>query len=367
MFPVARKVDAVLSRRGRPTVVINGAEGEPASRKDRVLMRDAPHLVIDGAEVCAAMVGARQATIALEQGARREHRALAAALAEREQARAAAGVEVRLRTVPDGFVVGEERAVIHALNGGPPRPTHGARPYAKGLDGMPTLVHNAETAAQLALIARHGARWFRELGTADEPGTALVTLTGAVVRPGVYEIPIGATLQDLLVAAGGRAEPVQAYLVGGYIGTWIGAGDAEGLVLSNADLKPLGAALGARAIVALPAVACGVTETARVARYMADQSAGQCGPCVYGLDAIAGGLERLAGGDGRPLRDVRRWLGAVTGRGECRHPDGAAKLVASALDVFAADVDRHAAGHRCRGCGDAVLPVPRAGRAGGRS
>jgi NADH:ubiquinone oxidoreductase subunit F (NADH-binding) len=359
MFPVSRKVDAVLAQRGRAAVVINGAEGEPPSRKDHVLMRGAPHLIIDGAVVCAALVGADEVVIALEESSRREYRALEQALHERAARRREDGVDIRLATVPDGFVVGEERALIDALNGGPGKPTHAPpRPFEKGLDGAPTLVQNAETAAQLALIARHGAGWFRSLGTDQEPGSALVTLTGAVARPGVYEIPIGASLQELLVAAGGLAAPVQAYLIGGYIGTWVGARDAEGLALSNADLQSVGAALGARAIVALPERACGVAETARVARYMSDQSAGQCGPCLYGLDAIAGGMERLARGDGRQLADMHRWLGLVARRGECRHPDGAAKLIASALTVFEEEVHRHVHTRKGTGDGTAVLPVP---------
>jgi len=160
---------------------------------------------------------------------------------------------------------------------------------------------------------------------------------------------------------------VQAYLIGGYIGTWISAREAEGLVLSNAALRPLGASLGARAIVALPETACGVAETARVAGYMADQSAGQCGPCVLGLDAIAGGMERIAHGDGSQLADIQRWLGLVAGRGECRHPDGAAKLVASALTVFEDEIARHVHARKCTGDGTSVLPIPRDSRTGRRA
>jgi NADH:ubiquinone oxidoreductase subunit F (NADH-binding) len=368
MFPASRKVDAVLSQRGRPVVVINAAEGEPPSRKDHVLLRGAPHLIIDGAVVCAALVGAREATIALEDSSRREYRALEEALYERAALHRNDDLEIRLQTVPDGFVVGEERALINALNGGPGKPTHAPpRPFEKGFGGAPTLVQNAETAAQLALIARYGAGWFRSLGTDEEPGSALVTLTGAVTRPGVYEIPIGASLQDLLVAADGLSAPVQAYLIGGYIGTWIGARDAEDLVLSNAALRPFGAALGARAIVALPESACGVAETARVARYMADQSAGQCGPCVLGLDAIAGGMERLARGDGGQLAHIHRWLGLVAGRGECRHPDGAAKLIASALTVFEDEIALHVRERKCTGDGTPVLPIPNVSRTGRRT
>jgi len=116
-------------------------------------------------------------------------------------------------------------------------------------------------------------------------------------------------------------------------------------------------------VAALPVGACGLAETARVARYLADESAGQCGPCLFGLDAIAGGLEALAVGGRHDLGTLRRWLGQAEGRGACHHPDGAVRMVRSALAVFDAEIGLHARG-RCSGTGQtAVLPVPpRAGR-----
>jgi NADH:ubiquinone oxidoreductase subunit F (NADH-binding) len=114
--------------------------------------------------------------------------------------------------------------------------------------------------------------------------------------------------------------------------------------------------------VALPADACGVIETARVARYLADESAGQCGPCVFGLDAIAGALESLARLERDGRADLARWLEQVRGRGACRHPDGAARFVTSALTVFADEVDLHLRG-RCSDSDRAVVPLPRRKRA----
>jgi NADH:ubiquinone oxidoreductase subunit F (NADH-binding) len=159
----------------------------------------------------------------------------------------------------------------------------------------------------------------------------------------------------------GATEPLGALLVGGYFGSWVAAADAMRLRLANADLASVGASLGARAIVALPASACGLVESAHVVRYLAEESAGQCGPCVYGLDAIASGLERIAAG-GRDTAAARaqllRWADQVKGRGACRHPDGAARLVESTLRVFHEEVERHAAG-RCLGLRRAPLPVGR--------
>jgi NADH:ubiquinone oxidoreductase subunit F (NADH-binding) len=354
-FPVAKKMEAVRGVRGRPIVVANGAEGEPASGKDKVLLVYTPHLVLDGAVLAARSVGARE--VIVTTASRTATAAVVAAAGERRDA----GVSIRVVTVPDRFIAGEETALVQFLNGGPCLPTFTPpRPFERGVDGAPTLVQNVETLAHLALIARYGPEWFRTVGTSQEPGSALVTLSGAVRRPGVYEVPLGSSFSELLEEAGGTTAAVQAFLVGGYFGTWIGATDASRTRLSNADLEPLGASLGARAIVALPADRCGVAETARVAAYLAAESAGQCGPCVYGLAAVADDLNRLRNRLGRVDESLlRRRLGQIPGRGACRHPDGAVKLVASALEVFAPEFDRHFRGQHCSGGGRPVLPTKR--------
>jgi NADH:ubiquinone oxidoreductase subunit F (NADH-binding) len=353
-FPTAAKLESVLGTRTRPIVVANGTEGEPPSGKDKVLLAYAPHLVIDGAVLAARAVGAKKVMIATTSAV---HAAVAGALAER---RKDAGIVVQTAVVPDRFVAGEETALVQFLNGGPALPTFTPpRPYERGVGGAPTVVLNVETLAHLALIARFGARWFRAVGTADEPGSALVTVSGAVRTPGVYEIELGSPFAGLLAEA--EADPnAQAYLVGGYFGTWVSAPDARRAALSNAGLARVGAALGARAIVVLPRDACGVVETARVARYLAEESAGQCGPCVHGLAAIADSLEQLVQRDKRTadVALLQRRLAQIAGRGACRHPDGAARLVASALRVFADEVDRHLHRRRCTGHGRSVLPIP---------
>jgi NADH:ubiquinone oxidoreductase subunit F (NADH-binding) len=344
-FPTAVKLRAVAAGR-RAVVVANGAEGEPPSGKDKVLLAYTPHLVLDGAVLAARAVNAREVIVAVSQAvlAHVEH-----AIDERREAKLDPRVELRAVAVPETFVAGEETALVRYLNGGPALPTFTPpRPYERGVRGLPTLVQNVETLAHLALIARHGAAWFRAAGTRDEPGTALVTLSGAVRRPGVYEIALGTPLGGLLADAGGLTSDVRAFLVGGYFGTWIRRSADDDLPLSDAGLASAGASLGARAIVALPASACGVRETARIGRYLADESAGQCGPCVHGLAAVAGDLEQLTRRDGRVDRArLERRLAVIAGRGACSHPDGAVKLVASGLRAFADDVDRHLAGRRC--------------------
>ena len=212
--------------------------------------------------------------------------------------------------------------------------------------------------AHIALIARFGPAWFREFGTPDEPGSTLVTITGAVRRPGVYEVALGTSFPAIVAEAGGVTEAPRAFLVGGYFGTWAGADAIARLSLLGSDLRTVGAALGARSLVVFPGSACGVAESARVARYLADESAGQCGPCVNGLAAIAGGLEQLARLEhGDPRQDLARWVELVRGRGACHHPDGAARFVASMFTVFEDEVEHHLRHRRCSRTSRRVLPL----------
>ena len=358
-FPTSRKMLAVAERRGRSVVVANGTEGEPVSRKDAALLRHDPDLVIDGALAAAGAVGAREVILAISRasadaGARME---------EAVQRRAARARPVRLSLVrtPERFVAGEESALVHWLNGGPATPTRTPpRPSERGVDGRPTLVQNVETLAHIGLIARHGADWFRRVGTDDEPGSMLVTVSGAVRVPGVHEIPIGVRLGEVVALCGGPADGVGGALVGGYFGTWLRSDDPLDVRFSAAGLRPAGGSLGAGTIVILPRSACGLVETARVARYLARESAGQCGPCVFGLRALADASVALAGGHGatEALREMRDLPDEIEGRGACAHPDGAARLARSALAAFEREVDLHLRGRCSATSGAPVLPVP---------
>ena len=355
-FPTGTKLAAVARQPKQPIVVANGTEGEPASAKDKTLLRLVPHLVLDGAALAAAAVGADEAIVAVGATARHELKAVHAALAERRHARVDR-VALKLVAAPDSFVGGEETALVSWLDNGPPKPTFTPpRPFERGVRGRPTLVQNVETLANLALLARFGPDWFRTVGTRDEPGSVLVTLVGAVRSPGVYELAIGTPLREVVRVADGVTERISAVLAGGYFGSWIPADDAARIALTDADLRTVGASLGARTMALLPATTCGVLETARIARWLAAESAGQCGPCVHGLAAVSGALERLARRQGDDER-LPRWLDLVEGRGGCAHPDGAVRFVRSARQVFAHEFELHAAG-RCSGGGRPVLPLP---------
>jgi NADH:ubiquinone oxidoreductase subunit F (NADH-binding) len=249
---------------------------------------------------------------------------------------------------PDRFVAGEESALARWVDSGRSLPSF--RPHkgvALRIGRHGALVHNAETLAHLAMIARTGPAGFRARGLAEDPGTSLVTVSGAVEHPGVVEVERGTPLIDVARRARPAGRP-QALLVGGYGGAWVGP-EHFGTPYASFSLRAIGATAGVGVVVVLGAGACGLAESARIVSYLAGQSAGQCGPCVYGLPAIAGDLTRLARGDADPGLLVRldRRLCEVDGRGACRHPDGAVQLARSALAVFVADVAAHAGGAPC--------------------
>jgi len=353
-FPAHRKLTAVASQHRRPVVVANGAEGEPASHKDKTLLWNSPHLVLDGLQLAAEAVGADRAALYVHRHPGMRGR-LTAALTER----AAAGLDrlsVELIEAPPRFLAGEESSLVSKLSGGPAMPRFSRpRVFERGVGGRPTLVQNVETLAHLALIARYGATWFRGLGTPAEPGSMLCSVLQADGRAGVVEVAMGYPLRGLL---GLRAD-VQAVLCGGYHGAWLRAADAARLPLANAALKPAGAFVGAAVLIALPAEQCGLAETARVARYLALESAGQCGPCFNGLPSIADALAELAGRPGpRTRANLERWAGLVTGRGACHHPDGTVRFVRSALTVFRDEISAHELGRCTATSRRPFLPLP---------
>jgi NADH:ubiquinone oxidoreductase subunit F (NADH-binding) len=344
-FPTWRKLAAVATAE-RPVVVANAAESEPAAGKDVMLLTRCPHLVLDGLQLAVETVGATTAYLYVKPGP--AERVARAALAERA-ARRWDRVPVRVVEAADGFVAGEESAVIARISGRRPWPFDKRKLVVQsGLNGRATLVQNVETLAHLAQIGRYGPDWFRRFGTQDEPGTFLATVGGAVARPGVHEVPIGIPLSALLEQAGGPTAAPQAMLVGGYHGTWLPAATLGHTPVSRAALRPLGGSPGAGVVLVLSNVQCGLKETAGIVDYLAGQSTRQCGPCRNGLPAMAQLMRALA--DGRasaPMIDeLLRLSTIVAGRGACHHPDGSAALVRSAVDAFDQEVRLHLGG-RC--------------------
>src|ERR1700736_2897460 len=184
---------AAAGTKGEAVVVVNLAEGEPASFKDRTLGALRPHLILDGAAVAVESVAASRAVVYVGRAHTAAREALQFAARERRRLNPRE-CHFDIVDAPDRYVAGETSALVNRLNGGPAKPTiTPPRPHEVGVDGRPTLIQNAETLAHVALIARYGADWFRQVGTTESPGTALVTVLGAVIRPGVIEVDRGAT------------------------------------------------------------------------------------------------------------------------------------------------------------------------------
>ena len=356
-FPTGRKVSsvaaAVLRSRLPAVVLANCCEGDPTSLKDRVLIERSPQLVIDGALHSAAAVDADRVVLAVHEHAPAEAQLLAA-LADRPDP----GCEVTVVGVPSRYVASEATALVRYLNTGDARPAGKMVPiWETGVNGRPTLVDNAETLAQLALIARFGPAWFGSVGTVAEPGTSLVTIGGAVPRAGVVEVAHGTPLRAVLARAG--AVPAGWALIGGLAGRWVELPAFAEIGYSTGELAAAGGTRGVGSIIVLPPGGCVLTETVRILRFHANAGARQCGPCMFGLPAIADDMAALAGGDRGALDRLRRRLPVIDGRGACGHPDGAVAVAASALSVLTGRDSAHLRQHRrARGCQPPAPAVP---------
>jgi NADH:ubiquinone oxidoreductase subunit F (NADH-binding) len=353
-FPAARKWHAAIGAGGGGIVVANCAEGEPASAKDSTLLQLRPHLILDGLELAAETVGARRAVVYLHHGDRAGLASVRSALLDRRST-GSRGVDITVTDGPDRYLTGESSAVVRALSGGPALPYLARRPAAvSGVADRPTLVHNAETLARVALVARAGL-------SADLDGP-LVTVVGHQERC-VVVVRAGETFGELLQRSGvATSDPPQAALVGGYGGSWLPWPELAAVELSLEGLRRVGASLGAGVIAPVDARTCGLVEASAVLSYLAASSARQCGPCLFGLPALAELFDRLARGRcGRAdLRRLERYAGEVAGRGACHHPDGAVRMALSALQTFSVDVRRHLTGGACRAADrPAQLPIPR--------
>ena len=348
-FPTGRKARLLAEQRGHHKyVVVNAMEGEPASHKDQTLLSTNPHLVLDGAEMLASIIGADQVMVCVARDRPSIVNYVKRALHERER-KARRSVKFELHTPPWRYVAGEESALVHWLDDNESLPQYRPlRPTILKLNRHPVLVDNAETCANVALIGRFGAKWFRELGTEQSPGSALISLSGAVARPLVIEAALGTPIRTILDVGGADPSP-QAVLLGGYGGTWLSGKNLD-VPYDNTRLSEFGATTGAGVMVVLGREGCGLVETTRVVKWMANESARQCGPCAFGLPALGEDLTELSFSTSTSSTAFNRLVercGVINGRGACRHPDGVVRFVRSALDVFGEDVKQHARGVPC--------------------
>ncbi|MGA8461127.1 MAG: NADH-ubiquinone oxidoreductase-F iron-sulfur binding region domain-containing protein, partial [Streptosporangiaceae bacterium] len=356
-FPFSKKLKGVVQsarqRKKRVVVLVNATEGEPGSSKDQMLLLRSPYLVLGGALVAAWALQAREIVIGVTRTDMARSISSAAA-AEPDLKRL-----VRVVQVPERFVVGEGGALVNALNGkAPVPPGKKVLPSDYGIHDLPTLLSNAETFAQVAVLAMLGAEGYASAGTRDEPGTTLLSVGGSAGNPGVVEVPFGLPLGEVLDLC--SASPADGVLVGGYHGMWLPTDLAYSVPVSRAGLTAVGGTLGAGIVLPLGGSTCPLGEVARVVGYLAKESSGQCGPCKLGLPAIARAMNALADGSGgvEALDTARRGAAAVKGRGACAHPDGVFRFVVSAIDVFTDDLTAHLFRGTCGRRVAGILPLP---------
>jgi NADH:ubiquinone oxidoreductase subunit F (NADH-binding) len=335
-FPVAAKWRTVRATHRSALAVANGAEGEPLSRKDAALLELRPHLVLDGLEIAARTLRADEAVVWLHEDSHGARSAINRALAER-RASSCDTVPARVEVGPSRYLTGESSAVVSALSGGPTTPQFRRAPQAvSGVDGRPTLIQNVETLARVAMLIRN----------MNTTASTLLTVAGDHHLV-VVEARAEVTVRDVVHATLGNA-PRTAVLLGGYGGIWAPWAKVADLPVDEVVLRQNGLTLGAGVMLPLAGGSCGLHAAARIVRYLADSGARQCGPCRFGLPALADVLAALV--DGRAsrsdLRRLKRYSDEMAGRGACHHPDGAVRMIGSATVTFEADVQAHLRG-RC--------------------
>ena len=357
-FPFARKLSAVVKNAEdndcAPVVVVNATEGEPGSAKDKMLMIRSPYLILSGAALVAEAIGADEIVVGVA-GNELANRSMEAAIAAEPGLRKIA----RVVQMPDRFISGESGALVRGINGKRPVPP-GRKVLASdfGVADLPTLLSNASTFAQLAVLALLGPERFAAVGMPEEPGTVLLSVGGSAANPAVVEVPTGVPLAAVLDIC--QAPAGDGVLVGGYHGMWLPAGTAYVVPVSREGLAAVGGTLGSGIVLPLGDGTCPLGEVSRIASYLAGESAGQCGPCKLGLPSIARALAALIDGSGgiEALDVARRSAAGVAGRGACSHPDGVTRFVLSALDVFTEDLAAHVFHSSCGRPVRGVLPLP---------
>ena len=338
-FPAARKWRAVAAEGGEPVIVANGAEGEPGSIKDRFLMMTRPEAVLDGLDLAARALGAREAVVYLKGS----FAAPAAALERALRSRDPGPLAVTVRRGDDTYIAGEETAVLETLEGRRawPRPKP-PLPAAVGLRGRPTLVQNVETLARVPAALRD-PEGFRAAET------TLVSLWGDVHRPGVYEVPLGTPLRAIIEEQGGGAtDGLGLILPAGPSAAPLAPAQADTPLHPDA-LRAAGSALGTAAVLVLGASCCPLAVGVSAAAFFERESCGQCPPCTVGTANLARIVRALESGEARAkdVQDLREAAGFMSDHGYCAHARTAAAMVTGLLARFAAEVDRHV---QARGC-----------------
>jgi NADH:ubiquinone oxidoreductase subunit F (NADH-binding) len=372
-FPTGRKW-ASIAQGGEGTryVVANGAEGEPATFKDRALMRANPYQLVEGVLIAAFAVQASEVFIALKSSARTEIERVTTAVQEMQNAGIASECAVTIVQGPDEYLYGEEKALLEVIEGRPPMPRL-LPPYEHGLFATditagwestagtptpnPTLVNNVETLSSVPHVLARGDEWFRSMGTQASPGNVVCTVVGDVVAPDVGEVELGTPLGAVIdaVASGVDAGRHVKAVVPGVAAPVV---TDLSIPLSYEGFEAAGSAMGAAGYTVLDDTACMVAVALTMSRFLYVESCGQCPPCKLGSGEITAALERIDAGDGTraDLDTIEHWIGRVTDGNRCYLAIQERLVVASILETFAAEFEEHVVSGSCPRPGGFALP-----------
>lgn len=332
----------------------NAAEGEPGTLKDRYLIRQNPHQLLEGLIIGAYAVGARQAYLCIKHHFTDEIRVLEQAITE-AKARGYLGrqimgtsVDMELTVIkgPASYLYGEETAMLEVIEGRAPMPRQSPPyPTERGLFGKPTVVNNVETLANIPHIIRHGANWFLGIGTSQCPGTMVFSLTGAVERPGTYELPMGTPLRELIYTHGGGiagGRRLKAVFPGGPSNTILTESSLD-VGMDYDSLQAIGSGLGSGGPIVFDDTACMVGVALDLCAFFMNESCGQCPPCRMGTSNLTEALRQLEDGRGNAetIERLDQLPKFVKDTGFCTLIDGAANVVESTMRFFRAEYRAH--------------------------
>ncbi len=354
-FPTGRKWETVANNRADApsTVVVNAAEGEPGTFKDRTILRRNPYVVIEGALIAARAVGADLVVVATKQAFEGEIDRAREAIDDVDDAGWNDGVEIVVFEGPDEYLYGEESALLETIDGRWPFPRivptfrRGLRrgPLPDDVPSEPALVNNTETLANVARIVGRGPDWFRTMGTAESPGTIVCTITGSTQRHGVGEVQMGTPLREVIEAIGGGPRPgrsIKAVLAG--VANGIITADGLDTPVTYESLNAIGSGMGSAGFIVFDDETDMTAVAAGVARFLAVESCGQCSPCKLDGITLSNSLARLSGTEARPhdLQVVRHRLTTVADRSRCYLATQQQIVIGSIVEHFPEEFAAHA-------------------------
>lgn len=360
-FPTGKKWAITQECSEQPHyVVLNGGEDEPGSKKDRLLMENLPHLVIEGVILASYAVGASKAYLYVNSQYKTARDSMAQALMEAQEAGywgekilgSNFSLEIVFVAAPPNYVAGEDSAALEVIEDKQPLPRQKPPfPATVGLFGKPTAVNNVETLANIPPIIANGAKWYRSFGTPESPGTMIFSLNDEVNRPGIYELPFGSSLRSLIEECGGGVKggkAIKAILPGGPSSAFL-PGDKIDLPLDHDSMRAAGSSIGCGVVRIVTEGTCIVEEILRIADFFAAESCGQCPACRMETNTLAAMLKKMQQGQGgQPLLEqFSKVISFNKGKGFCNLINMPGPPIESALRLFRSDFEFHLANGRC--------------------